>query len=64
MKEVKFYPYVIKGEQAEQAAEALDKEIENLDRIYEGIAPSSDGYYEAKSKIIAKIKKQFAVEIN
>lgn len=37
MKEVKFYPYIIKGEKAEQAAEALDQEINNLDRIYNGI---------------------------
>lgn len=62
-KQIKFYPYTITGNQADQAATELDKEIRNLDYQYEGVAPNSDGYYEAKSKIITKIKERFNVEI-
>lgn len=63
MKEVKYFPFTVIGEKAEQAAQALEKEERNLDRLYDGIAPERTGYEEARMKILAKIKEEFAVEI-
>lgn len=61
VKTVKYYPFVIKGDKAEEAAEELDIEERNLDRLYEGIAPSSDGYLQAREKIRKKIQEKYDV---
>jgi len=64
MKEVKYFPFTITGERAEEAANALEIEERNLDRIYDGIAPDQTGYEEARMKILTKIKLEYNVEIN
>lgn len=61
--QVKYYPFTITGEQAEQAAKALEIEERNLDRLYDAVAPDRTGYEEARIKILTKIKEEFAVEI-
>jgi|LSQX01.2.fsa_nt_gb hypothetical protein len=61
IKEVKYYPFIIKGDKADEAAEELDIEERNLDRLYEGIAPSSDGYLQAREKIRKKIQEKYDV---
>lgn len=63
MKQVKYFPFTITGNRAEEAAAALEKEERNLDRIYDGIAPDRTGYEEARLKVLARIKKEFNVEI-
>ncbi len=63
MKQVKYFPFTITGDRAEEAAVALQKEERNLDRIYDGIAPSRDGYEKARMRILAKIKEDFNAEI-
>ena len=63
MAEVKYFPFVIKGERAGEAANALEIEERNLDRLYNGVAPSRDGYAEARAKNIERIKKEYGVTI-
>lgn len=63
MNEVKYGLYVIVGDRAEEAADALDREERNLDYLYEGIAPDRTGYEEAKVKIFTKICQDFEVVI-
>jgi len=63
MKQVKYFPFTITGECAEEAAAALEKEERNLDRLYDGIAPDRTGYEDARMKILARIKEEFNVEI-
>jgi len=62
MKSVPFYPYVVRGEKAEEAANALDKAIHNLDYLYSA-APSGDGYTEARMKILADVARDYDVKI-
>jgi len=61
--QVKYYPFTIAGERAEEAAKALEIEERNLDRLYDGIAPDRAGFEETRMKILEKIKKEFAVLI-
>lgn len=62
-KEVKYFPFTIIGDHAEEAAAALEEEERNLDYLYDGIAPDRTGYEEARMNILAKIKDEFGVEI-
>ncbi len=62
MKSVPFYPYVVRGGRAEEAADALDKAIRNLDYLYSA-APFGDGYTEARMKILADVARDYDVKI-
>lgn len=63
VKEVSYGLFKIIGDRADEAADALDREERNLDYLYDGIAPSRDGYEEARIKMFARICEDFGVVI-